>query len=241
MLTMMRERIVLSRATSRYVTAHIPHAGHNNNDGQTETPYDASSLSASPINTPTPDGHLPSSLVFQETQNLGLAAISRSSSTSAPHSKVSTPSTHSTSTSQKVQGKHSWQEAFADENKAEAEILAALAAEKHARKMAEHAQRMVELDIKKQRMDLEANDKRLQAEDRRLTAQHQREREKEAHNLQMFRLRLQYQGAGATGVGQFGAQQFGTQQFGDSNTFGEVTGSGTANLREGLFLPPFNG
>jgi hypothetical protein len=241
MPTMMRERIVLGRATSRYVTALIPCAHYNNNDGQLETPYDASSHSASPINALTPDGHLPSSLVFQETRNLGSAAISRSSSTSAPHSKASTPSARSTPASQKVQGKRSRQEAFADENRAEAEILATLAAEKHARKMAEHAQRMVELDIKKQRMDLEANDKRLQAEDRRLAAQHQREREKEAHDLQMFRLRLQYQGAGAAGVGQFGGQQFGTQQFGDSNTFGEAAESGTGNIGEGLFLPPYNG
>jgi hypothetical protein len=49
---------------------------------------------------------------------------------------------------------------FADKNKAEAEILATLADEKHAWKMAEHAQWMVELEIKKQRMD-------------RLAAQHQ--------------------------------------------------------------------
>jgi hypothetical protein len=76
-------------------------------------------------------------------------------------------------TSQKTRGKCSRQEAFADENKAEADILATLAAEKHARKMAEHVQRMVELDIKKQRMNLEANEKQLQAEDRRLAAQHQ--------------------------------------------------------------------
>ena len=141
------------------------HACYNNNDGQLETLYDTSSLSASPVNTPTPDGYLPSSLVFQETRNLGLEAISRSSSTSAPHSIASTPSTRSTSTSQKVQGKHSWQEAFADENRAEAEILVMLAVEKHAQKMAEHAQWMVKLDIKKQQMDLEANDKQLQAED----------------------------------------------------------------------------
>ena len=52
--------------------------------------------------------------------------------------------------------------------------------------MAEHAQQMVELGIKKQRMDLEVTEKRLHAEDRRLAAQHQRECEKEAHDLQMF-------------------------------------------------------
>ena len=51
----------------------------------------------------------------------------------------------------------------------------------------------------------------------------------------MFHLCLQYQGGGAAGVGQFGAQQFGMQQF------GEVAGSGTGNLGEELFLPPFNG
>ena len=57
------------------------------------------------------------------------------------------------------------QEAFANENRAEAEILASLASEKHVQKMAEHAQQMVELGIKKQWMDLEATDKWLQAED----------------------------------------------------------------------------
>lgn len=84
--------------------------------------------------------------------------------------------------------------------------------------MAEHAQRMVELEIKKQRMALDANEKRLQAEDRRLAAQHQREREKEAHDLQMFRLRLQYQGSNAAGIGHMG--QFRAQQFGDPAAFG---------------------
>ena len=90
---------------------------------------------------------------------------SRSSSTLAPHSKVSTPSTCATAASQKTQGKHSHQEAFADKNKAKAQSLAGLASEKHARKMAEYAQQMVELDIKKQCIDLEATEKLLQAED----------------------------------------------------------------------------
>ena len=102
---------------------------------------------------------------------------------SSSASKLSTPSSRALFTSQKVQGKRSRQEAFADENRAEAEILASLAGEKHARKMAEHAQRMVELGIKKQCLDLDATEKRLHAEDRRLAAQHQRECEKEAHNL----------------------------------------------------------
>ena len=141
--------------------------------------------------------------------------------------------------SQRAQGKHSCWEAFTDENKAEAESLAALAGEKHAQKMAEYAQQMVELDIKKQRIDLEATEKQLQAEDHRLTAQHQQEHEKEAHNLQMFCLCLQYQGAAAMGVGLFGTQQFSAAyQFEDSNM---LTGSSIANPREGLFLPPFNG
>jgi len=131
---------------------------------------------------------------------------SRLSSTLAPHSKASTPSAHATSTSQEAQGKHSHQEAFTDKNRAEAESLAALAGEKHAQKMAAYVQQMVELDIKKQHIDLEATEKQLQAEDCQLVAQHQQEHEKEAHNLQMFHLCLQYQGAAAVGVGQFGAQ-----------------------------------
>jgi hypothetical protein len=71
-------------------------------------------------------------------------------------------------------------------------------------------------------MDLEANEKQLQAEDRRLAAQHQREREKEAHDLQMFCLRLQYQGSGGT--------QFRVPQFQDPEAFGGVTGGGCYDL-----------
>ena len=174
--------------------------------------------------------------MLQESKNLSSRSSSaskvstpsaRALSTSSA-SKASTPSTRALSTSPKA--KRSRVEAFADENRVEAEILASLAGEKHARKMAEHAQRMVELGIKKQRIDIEATEKRLQAEDRRLAAQHQREREKEAHNLQMFRLRMQYQGAGAAGTAQFGAQQFD-----DLNALGGVAESN----EEGLFLDPF--
>ena len=175
---------------------------------------------------------------------------SRSTPISAPRSKASTPSTLATSALQKTRGKRSRQEAFADENKAEAEILATLAAEKHTWKMAEHAQRMVELEIKKQRIDLEANEKWLQAEDRCLAAQYQREREKEAHDLQMFRLRLQYQGASTPNAGQFvasspdGFRVGEPEVFGVSEpeVFGGATGGGTANFGgRGLYLPPFNG
>jgi hypothetical protein len=88
--------------------------------------------------------------------------------------------------SQKNKGKWSHQDAFADENKAEAEIFASLMADKHARKMAEHTQCMVELEIKKQRIDLEANEKHLEAEDHQITVQHQREHEKEQHAMQML-------------------------------------------------------
>jgi hypothetical protein len=170
--------------------------------------------------------------VFNDSKNLISVPSSRSTS-STPHSKTISSQASRASASQKTKGKRSRQEAFADENKAEAEILATLAGEKHVRKMAEHAQRMAELEIKKQRMDLEANEKRLQAEDRRLAAQHQREREKEVHAMQMFRLRMQYQGANAAGMGQFGAQQFGAQQFGEPAAFGGVAGGD-------LHLPRFD-
>jgi hypothetical protein len=191
-----------------------------------KTANDAGLLPATPaslVNTPTPVSRLPLPLVLQESKNLS----SRSSSAST---KISTPSTRAPSTSQKAGGKCSRQDAFADENRAEAEILASLAGEKHARKMAEHAQRMVELGIKKQRIDLEATEKQLQAEDRRLAAQHQRE---EAHDFQMLRLHLQYQGAGAAGPAQFGAQQFD-----NLNAFGRAVGNDAAN-DDGLFLQPF--
>jgi len=101
------------------------------------------------------------------------------------------------------------QKAFADENKAETEVLAAFAVEKHAWKMAEHAQWMAKLEIKKQWINLEANEKQLQADDHWIIAQHQWEHEKEVHDMQMLYLCLQYQGAGVSGVGQFGTTQFG--------------------------------
>jgi hypothetical protein len=207
-----------------------------NHNGQLETAIDNGSRSASPgpINTPTPVSRPPPPSVFQDSINVS-SRSSSASKVSTPSTKISTPSglsTRTPSTLQKAQGKRSRQEAFADENRAEAEILASLAGDKHTRKMAEHAQRMVELGIKKQRIDIEATEKRLQAEDRRLAAQHQREREKEAHDLQMFRLRLQYQGAGA-------AAQFGAQQFGDLNMFGGAAGNDVANGEghNGLYLP----
>ena len=65
-------------------------------------------------------------------------------------------------------------------------------------------------------MDLEATEKWIEAEDCQLATQ--REHEKEAHNLQMFCLHLQYQGAVAAGTGQFGMSQF-----------GGATGNDTAN------------
>ena len=122
----------------------------NDTSSPSAFPDDVVLLSPSPINTPTPVSQLPPPLVLQESMNLS----SRSSSAS----KASTPSSHTLSTLQnlKVQGKCSRQEAFADENRAEAKILASLAGEKHAQKMAEHAQQMVELGIKKQCIDLEA-------------------------------------------------------------------------------------
>ena len=54
--------------------------------------------------------------------------------------------------------------------------------------------------------------------------------------MQMFRLCLQYQAAGATGTG---TAQFGAQQFDNHNAFGGVAGSDVAN-EEGLFLEPFH-
>ena len=128
----------------------------NNNSPFSTTSNDANLLSVSPIDTPTPVSRV-SSLVFQESMNI--------SSRSSLASKTATLSTHTPSTSQKMQRKCLCQEAFADENQAEAKILTSLAGKKYAQKMAEHVQRMVELGIKKQWMDLEAIDKWLQAED----------------------------------------------------------------------------
>jgi hypothetical protein len=186
------------------------------------------------LDSPTPAGLPQLQTVRRASRNLS-STSSTSASTPAPQSIASTLISRTTSTSQKGRGKRTRQEAFADENKAETEVLAALAAEKHTRKMAEHAQRMAELEIKKQRLNLEANEKRMQAEERRIIAQHQREREKEVHDMQMLRLRLQYQDAGAPGVGPFR-----TTQFGDNEDF---AGAGLrAQTDFGLpSLPPFNG
>ena len=129
-------------------------------------------------------------------------------------------------------------------------VIAGLAAEKHACKMAEHEQRMAELEIKKQRLALDAKGKHLEAEERRIAAQHQRDREREQHNMQMLHLWLQYQqgvsgSSGISGVSgvdttaQFGMEQcglgslglaadggqFGTEhheQYAGSNTFGNL-------------------
>lgn len=87
---------------------------------------------------------------------------------------------------------------------------------------------MVELEIKKQQIDLEANKKWLQAEDHQLAAQHQWERKKKVHDLQMFCLHLQYQGAGATGMGQFGR---------DPGAFGAIVGGyGSSALHAMVYL-----
>jgi hypothetical protein len=132
---------------------------------------------------------------------------------STPLSKFST----ALSTSKK-KGKRTRQEAFADENQAEAQIIANFNAEKHVRKMAEFAQRMAELELKKQRMALEADEKRLQVEAHRLSAQHQREREKEQYELQVLRLRLQYQGSNAA----VGSMTFPMDQLAGPSTFGDI-------------------
>jgi len=155
---MMTREIIAQSSTTRYVINHALPIGCPNNCDQPETPDDADLFTASLVDTPTPASHFPP-LMFQESRNLGLMPSSRATSTLAPHSKASTLSTCATSGSQKTQGKCSCQEAFADKNKAEAEIIATLAAKKHAWKMVEHEQYMVELQIKKQKMDLDANEK----------------------------------------------------------------------------------
>jgi len=196
----------------------------------------------SPIDSPTPG--LPQlQTVLQESRNSSstpstmalMPAPQSKASTPAPQSKALTPISRTTSTSQKGREKHTRQEAFADENKAETEVLTAIAAEKHTQKMVEHVQWMAELEIKKQRINLEANNKWLQAEDHRIIAQHQWEHEKEVHDMQMLRLRLQYQGAGVSSMGQFG-----TTQFGDHGAFGGA-GPGVQTDFGLPPLPPFNG
>ena len=91
---------------------------------------------------------------------------------------------------------------------------------------------MAELELKKQWIDVEASEKQMQVEDYRLTAQHQREREKELHDMQMLHLRLQYQGGTAAGMGQFGMTQFPNQ--------GAFRGVGTVG-GDNFGVPTFNG
>jgi hypothetical protein len=182
--------------------------------------------------SPTPGPPLPPSQHRNVLQTIsGRSSINSLSTQSTPlsksslgsHFKLSTSLSHPAA-SQKTKGKRTRQEAFIDENRAETEALANLAADKHVRKMAEHAQRMAELDIKKKRIDLEAKGKHLDAEERRIAAQHQHEREKEQHDMQMLRLRLQYQGASGSGAT---AEQFSLpEQFADPNAFTDL-GMGT--------------
>jgi hypothetical protein len=158
------------------------------------------------------------------------SGASNSKSTRSTPSKLSTPFSHTTATtsSKKAKGKRTHQDAFADENKSEAMVLASMASDKHTRKMAEHEQRMAELGIKKQRMDLEAKGKHLEAEERLAAARFQREREKELHDLEMLRLRLQYQGgSGVAGVASIPGEpaataQFSTDPFPETNAFGNL-------------------
>jgi hypothetical protein len=143
--------------------------------------------------------------------------------------KLSTTFPHSTSATllQKAKGKQTHVDAFQDKCKTEAIALTNLAADKHARKMAEHDQLMAKLDIKKQQLDIEAAGKRHEAEDRRIAAQHKREHEKEQHEMEMLCLHLQFQG-GSEGSGvaglvmstvQFGMDQ---EQFPTPNVFGNL-------------------
>ena len=74
-------------------------------------------------------------------------------------------------------------------------------------------------------MDIKANGKLLQAEDRCIAAQHQREHEKEQHEMQMLCLRLQYQrGSGIAGITRptAPATQFGMEGFANQGAFGDM-------------------
>jgi hypothetical protein len=148
--------------------------------------------------------------------------------------KLSTMFPHSTSATllQKAKGKRMHVDAFQDKCKTEAIALANLAADKHARKMAEHDQLMAKLDIKKQQLDIEAAGKHHEAEDCQIAAQHKCEHEKEQHNMEMLCLRLQFQGASGgsrvaglvMSTAQFGMDQ---EQFPTPNAFGNLgTGIG---------------
>jgi hypothetical protein len=100
-------------------------------------------------------------------------------------------------------------EAFTEDRKAAERRSEILNADKHTRKMADYAERMAQLEIKRARMNIEAREKEMElrrkqteAEERLTLATFQREREKEQHELQMFRLRAQYSSVSlaATGV-----------------------------------------
>jgi hypothetical protein len=134
--------------------------------------------------------------------------------------KLSTPFSHTTASStQKNKGKHSHQDTFVDETKAEATALANLASDKH-------VHRMAELDIKKQQMALDAQGKQLEAEECLVAARHQHEREKEQHDMEMLCLRLQLQGGGSGSTGVTGqaatAPQFGAEVFPNTTAFGNL-------------------
>jgi hypothetical protein len=67
---------------------------------------------------------------------------------------------------QKLKGKRSHQDAFAEESQTEAMVLASLTKDKHERKMANHDHHMAELELKKQHITFKAQEKQLEAEER---------------------------------------------------------------------------
>ena len=79
----------------------------------------------------------------------------------------------------------------------------------------------------------------LESDEKKLQAQYQCKWEKEAHDLQMLRLHLQYQGVGDTRAGSL--PQFGSlaAQFADPMTFGGV-GMSADDFATGPLLPSFN-
>jgi hypothetical protein len=101
-------------------------------------------------------------------------------------------------------------------------VLESITLAKRDRKMADCAQRLAELDIKKQRLDMEAKMKQLEVEERLAKARYEREREKDKHDLEMLRMRLQYQGVPGISGQVPNAGQFNAEPFPDTSAFGDL-------------------
>ncbi|KAJ7576720.1 hypothetical protein C8J56DRAFT_398656 [Mycena floridula] len=112
-------------------------------------------------------------------------------------------------------------ETFADEMRAENEMLERLAEKKHDR-------RVLELSYKKQKLEVEAEEKRRIAEREHYMMQCQRERERELHEMRMAQMQMRQNGSG-TGMA-----------FGNGDMVNGFTGMDAGGFNNSAALHPFD-